>query len=83
MKRTVILNANSGLRNFCTVVERPRSKGILKYTLIGAGLGTLCGAGYSINQIGKARERLSLEGTQVDKKVLPEKPPIPVSRRVS
>lgn len=86
LKKTVISSANSGLRNFCTVVEQPRSessKGILKFSLLGAGLGTLVGVGYSIKQINKARQNLTLEGTQVERKVLPEKPPIPASRNVS
>lgn len=85
VKKTVISNANSSLRNYCTVVQEPRSKGykgILKFSLVGAGLGTLVGAVYSFNEISKARQNLALEGTQIEKKVLPEKPPIPASRRV-
>ena len=85
-KKIVISSTNLSLRNFCTIVQEPRSKGtksILKFSLIGAGLGILVGAGYSFNQISKARQNLALEGTQVEKKLLDEKPPISVSRRVS
>lgn len=86
LKKSIIFNANSNLRRYCTIVQEPRPKrfkGIVKFSLFGAALGTAVGFIYSTNEINKARDNLALEGTQVEKKILLEKPPIPVSRRVS
>lgn len=86
LKKSVLFNGNSNLRRYCTFVQEPRSKrfkGIVKFSLVGAALGTAVGVIYSTQKINKARDNLALEGTQVERKILLEKPPIPASRSVS
>lgn len=85
LKKSVLFNGNSNLRRYCTFVQEPRSKrfkGIVKFSLVGAALGTAVGVIYSTQKINKARDNLALEGTQVERKILLEKPPIPASRSI-
>lgn len=82
----VFLRSSLGSRNFCTYVEQPKSKSsknILKYSLIGAVFGVGIGATYAFKRINTARQRLALEGTELEHKLLKYKPDVKISRRVS
>lgn len=69
-------------RGLCTYVEQPKSKGMLKFSLIGAGVGVAVGAGYAFNKINDARKKLALEGSEVEVQLLKHKPDVKPSRRV-
>ena len=68
----------------CTVVQQQsKSRGILKVCLIGAGVGVAIGAGYAVTKINDERKKLALEGTTIEETLLPFKPDVKPSRRVS
>ncbi|XP_058792265.1 prostaglandin E synthase 2 [Phymastichus coffea] len=69
-------------RSLCTYVEQPKSKGILRFSLIGAGLGAAVGVGYAFTKINDARQKLALEGSEIDVKLLKYKPDVKPSRRI-
>lgn len=86
-KRSQLLNKQTyngfGYRYFCsTVVEQPKSRNLVKMSLIGASVGVLIGAGYSLNKINQSRENISLEGTEKENRVLKEKPAVVPSRKI-
>ena len=70
-------------RAFRTVVEQPKkSSGLLKISLIGAGIGALIGTGYSLQKVSRDRQNLALDGKEIEIKTLKHKPPVPASRTV-
>lgn len=70
-------------RLMCTIVQQPKPKNILKYSLYGAGIGTLGGAIYSYYKIELDRKHLALEGVETERVLITEKPDVTPSRRVS
>ncbi|OXU21196.1 hypothetical protein TSAR_011474 [Trichomalopsis sarcophagae] len=86
LQETLFLNdvtsSSSASRSLCTYVQQPKSRSILKFSLIGAGVGVIAGAGYAISKINDARKKLALEGTEVEVKVLKYKPDVKPSRKI-
>lgn len=68
--------------SFCTMVQPQRTQGLMKLGLIGAVTGAAIGAGYAYYKIGKARNNIFLEGTQLETVLLEHKPPVTPSRKV-
>ncbi|XP_014206396.1 prostaglandin E synthase 2 [Copidosoma floridanum] len=69
-------------RGLCTYVERPKSKNILKLSLIGASFGITLGAAYALKRINDSRQKLVLEGVEIKHNILKYKPNVKTSRRI-
>lgn len=73
---------DDSVRLFQTSARLAKPKSVVKMSLIGASVGALVGAGYSVNKINKDRENISNEGTQTEIEILERMPDIKPSRKV-
>lgn len=83
LKLNSLVLENSRNREFRTVVQEPKSRGLLKLSLISGGVGALVGVGYALQKIRRDRENLALDGKEIEIGILKHKPPVQPSRRVS
>ncbi|XP_012268505.2 prostaglandin E synthase 2 [Athalia rosae] len=70
------------VRFFQTATKQAKSMNIVKMSVIGASVGVLVGAGYSVNKISKDRKNFTNEGTQVEIETIKSLPSIKPSRKV-
>ncbi|XP_043287360.1 prostaglandin E synthase 2 [Venturia canescens] len=82
IKLNPLVIENSRNRGFRTVVQEPKSRGLLRLSLISGSVGAVLGIGYALEKIRRDRENLALDGKEVEIEILKHKPPIQPSRRI-